>query len=95
MSEITAEQISLTGLLITWSVAIYDIPDYEYKIIVHIPGGSIEILTEESPYIYHGTVPGVYTFQEYNNPQHYPITETKVTLKGNYNYGPHTVKNVV
>ena len=81
MTNLTAEQISLTAVFVSW-IAAYDIFEHEFNLMVHFPGGSTETFSEESSsFTFYSTVPGVHTITELY-PEHYPVSETMVTVKG-------------
>ena len=81
MTNLTAEQFSLTAVFVSW-IAAYDISEHEFNLMVYFPGGSTETFSGESlSFIFYSTVPGVHTIKELY-PEHYPVTETMVTVKG-------------
>ena len=77
MTNISATQINLTHVLITWIE-----PPTDYQISVHNPGGSIEIYSGEPPYIYEIKEVGVHTIRDIYSSKNLLSPGIMVTVKG-------------
>ena len=79
--DLKAEQIDLIAVNLSWTPPPPDYQGPAYQVILHIPGGSIKMITEQ-PYIYMSKDLGVHILQELYPSRDLPGMKREVTVKG-------------